>query len=401
MKRTFIFWFECLLISGLPFLTRAQTDTLPLTNKDALYDRPFVYAAQGGAFSASIGGYLEANTNYFSEDGVREGLSLEMRRFNIFLFATLRERIRFISELEFEHGTEEIALETAVLDFELHPGLVLRGGVVLVPLGYFNQNHDSPKWEFIERPLVSTNLIPSTYSDLGFGLHGKLPMNDWTWSYELYLLNGLQDGVVANEQGRTFLGGGKSERRFEEDNNGSPALSGRMAFTRRGLGEVGLSSYWGWYNTYRADGLTLDERRALWVGALDFSLQLGKLRLLSELAYVRLNVPEAMQPFSGAEQLGGHLDLKYPLWEGRLFNWEGVALWGVLRAEAVDYNLGRFEEMNAKKRDDVLAFVPGLSLRFSGQTLLRFNYRLERHTDLFGNPPLKRAGFQFGLASYF
>ncbi len=401
MKPTFISWFECLMLLSVPFLGIAQTDTLPLTNKDALYDRPFVHAAQLGAFSTSLGGYLEANSNYFSEDGVSEGLSLEMRRFNIFLFATLRERIRFISELEFEHGTNEIELETALLDFELHPGLVFRAGVVLVPLGYFNQNHDSPKWEFVERPLVSTNIIPSTYSDLGFGIHGKLPLNDWTWSYELYLLNGLQEGVVANEEGRTFLGAGKSERRFEEDNNGSLALSGRMAFTRRGFGEVGLSTYWGWYNTYRADGLTLDSRRALWVGALDYSLQLGKLRFLGEAAYVRLDVPEGVQPFSGEAQWGTHLDLKYPLWQGKLFNWEGVALWAVLRGEAVDYNLGRFEEINAKKRDEVLALVPGLSLRFSEQTLLRFNYRLERHTDLFGNPPVKRAGFQFGLASYF
>ena len=110
MKPIFIL---LLLSMTSQWLAAQDVDTLNLTNKDAVYQRPFIYEEQRSNLSAAVGGYLEANTNYFSTDGISEGYSMEMRRFNIFLYSTIKERIKFISELEFGHGTEEIELETA------------------------------------------------------------------------------------------------------------------------------------------------------------------------------------------------------------------------------------------------------------------------------------------------
>ncbi len=95
-------------------------------NQDAIYNRPFI---QLGRSTTAVGGYLEANTNYFVTDGIPEGFSMEMRRFNIFLYSAISNRIRFLSELEFEHGTEEISLETALLDFQLNQALEFRAGI--------------------------------------------------------------------------------------------------------------------------------------------------------------------------------------------------------------------------------------------------------------------------------
>ena len=144
---------------------------------------------------------------------------MELRRFNIFLYSTIIPRVRFISELEFEHGTEEISLETALLDFEINSALVLRGGILLVPIGRFNQNHDGPQWEIIDRPLVSTHIIPSTYSDVGFGANGKFFTGSMIFTYDAYLLNGLGSGVIGNATGRTDLQSGKSPEMFGEDEN--------------------------------------------------------------------------------------------------------------------------------------------------------------------------------------
>ena len=109
-KSLFIF----LLLTLIPLMINAQ-DTLSIfTNKDAIYSRPFLYQAKIGQGKTAIGGYLEGNTNYFSTDGISEGFSMELRRFNIFLSSEIIQGIRFLSELEFEHGTEEIALETAI-----------------------------------------------------------------------------------------------------------------------------------------------------------------------------------------------------------------------------------------------------------------------------------------------
>jgi hypothetical protein len=46
---------------------------------------------------------------------------------------------------------EEITLETAILDFEIHELLTLRAGVILSPLGRFNLAHDSPANDLVER----------------------------------------------------------------------------------------------------------------------------------------------------------------------------------------------------------------------------------------------------------
>ena len=380
-------------------LAAQQNDTLP--NKDAIFHRPFILEGERGNLTAAVGGYLEANTNYFATDGVSEGFSMEMRRFNIFLYSTLMERIKFISELEFEHGAEEIALETALLDFEVMPELVFRAGIVLVPLGYFNQNHDSPKWDFIDRPLVSTTLIPATYSDVGFGLHGTVSLGGASLTYETCLLNGLQDGILANEQGRTFLPGGKNEERFGEDNNGSPSVAGRIALKKRKLGEVGISSFAGYFNTFKVDGLTIDEKRKVVVLALDYNFSIQKLKVLGEAALVRVDVPEALGQAFGKKQWGIHADLIYPVWKGNLLKWKDLQLNAAFRFEWVDYNVGEFDETGKNIGDDVAAIVPGISLRFSPSTLLRVNYRYRWDTDLAGNPPARTAGFQFGFASYF
>ena len=43
-----------------------------------------------------------------------------------------------------------------MIDFEVHPALNFRGGIILSPLGRFNLAHDSPANELTDRPLVST-----------------------------------------------------------------------------------------------------------------------------------------------------------------------------------------------------------------------------------------------------
>ncbi|MEP1780088.1 hypothetical protein, partial [Reichenbachiella sp.] len=319
----------------------------------------------------------------------------------IFLFASVHERIKFISELEFEHGTEEIALETALLDFEIHPALVFRMGILLPPVGYFNQNHDGPKWEFINRPLVSTNVIPSTLSEMGMGFYGKVPVGKHKMTYELYLTNGLQDGIIANTENRTFFGAGKSEEMFAEDNNGVPAISGRLAFNAFGLGEFGLSGYTGIYNEFEIEGETVEDKRRASLWALDYNFRIAQLQLIGETAWASVDIPEAYGQQFGTKQFGTHLDIIYPIFRRDLLGWKDVTLNLINRLEYVDYNIDDFEETNTNIYDQIYAIVPGLSLRFSSNTLLKFNYRRHWERDFLGNPVSKTAGVQFGFASYF
>src|SRR3546814_17049033 len=110
----------------------------------------------------------------------------------------MRNRIKFLSEIELEEGGREINIEFASVDVEFHPLLNLRGGVIMNPIGSFNQNHDGPKWEFISRPISATTIIPATWSTVGFGLYGKYGRNNWVWAYEAYLTNGLDRKSVVS-----------------------------------------------------------------------------------------------------------------------------------------------------------------------------------------------------------
>jgi len=366
---------------------------------NSVYQRPFILGNL--AAKTAIGGYFEGNSNYFSEDGVSEGFSLEARRFNLFLYSSIHPQIKFFTELEFEHGTEEIALETALLDYLFDPLLVLRGGIIVIPIGYFNQSHDSPKWDFVERPLVSTQIIPSTLSEVGFGLYGKKHIKALTINYDTYLSNGLQDGVVGNAEGRTFLQAGKNEEMIEEDNNGSPAFSGRVGVGYSHWGRVGMSLYHAIYNQYRIEGITVGNKRGVSIYAADFQLRIKKLLLQGEGAYNKIEVPPSLPEIYGIRQWGFYTEVLYPLWEGVLYRWEGTALNLLFRMEAIDYNyILNFAATGDKIYDETWAAAGGLSLRLSPDNVIKFNYRYHWITDAVGNPS-RLGGFQFGMATYF
>lgn len=379
---------------------RDSTDARSGTG-DGVYDRPFVARAEAAGARAAVGGYAEGVAGYFRDAGVPEPFSMELRRFNLFLFSALSPRIRFLSELEFEHGTEEITLETALLDVEVSPSLVLRGGIVLPPVGYFNQNHDGPRWNLVDRPLVSTELVPSTLSEVGFGAHGELFPGELVVSYDLYLTNGLDEGVLLNERGRTHLPSGKSERQFAADANGSPAVSARLALARPAGGELGVSVYTARYNVDTEEGDRVDDPRRLTLWALDAGGELGPVQVRTEWALATVEVPPDLSELAGDRQWGAHLDLGLPIWRPDVAGWDDAVVALDLRLEHVDWNVGRFRDTGRSIGDEVTAVVPGISFRPVPGTVVRLNHRREWWRDFLANPREPRAGWQIGVATYF
>jgi hypothetical protein len=368
---------------------------------DAVYNRPFLTA---GKLPVAIGGYLEANTQYEVTDGISEGFSFQFRRLSIFLSSTIAKKIKFLTEIEFEDGTKEINIEYASMDIELHPLFNLRGGIILNPIGSFNQNHDGPKWDFVDRPISSTTIIPATLSNAGFGLHGKYFSHHWILGYEAYLTNGFDDKIISNTDNRTSLAAGKSNpEKFEESNSGLPMFTGKIALRNRQIGELGFSYMTGVYNHWQEDGLILDKKRNATVVAVDFSTsQLkNRLNITAEAAKVYVDVPETYSQTYGTQQFGGFIDLTATIFQHKMLDWENAKINLVLRAEYADYNQGKFKETGGNIADDIWAIVPGIAFRPVGATVLRFNYRYEWQRDLLGNPPAKTGIIQFGFSSYF
>lgn len=383
-------------------LRRVPKDTsTQQLNMDAVYNRPFL---QIGKLPVALGGYAEANYQYLSEDGISEGHQFQMRRLTLFVSSSIYKRIKFLSEIEFEDGTKEINIEFASIDFEFAPLLNLRGGIVMNPIGAFNQNHDGPKWEFVDRPISATQMLPATWSNVGFGLFGKKFTNNWVFGYEVYLTNGFDDKIIANSENKTFLPASKENPdRFEESFNGCPLLTGKIALRNGKVGELGLSYMGGIYNKFKDDGLTLDKKRRVNVFAIDFNTILPKIKtyINGEWAWVNVDVPETFTEQFGQKQQGGFIDFVQPVLQRSMFGFEKAVLNVALRLEYVDWNKGKFKSTGGNIADDVFSIVPAISWRPTAQTVIRFNYRHNWQQDILGNPRSKLAGFQFGISTYF
>lgn len=378
----------------------SRTDSLKL-NMDAVYDRPMI---KPGRLPVSLGGYIEANYQHLSVDGNSEGHQFQMRRLTLFMASSISKRIKFLTEIEFEDGTKEINIEFASIDFEFSPLLNFRGGVIMNPIGAFNQNHDGPKWEFVDRPISATQMLPATWSNAGFGVFGKKYSNDWVYAYEVYLSNGFDENIINNTENKTFLPATKAnEDRFEESFNGNMLTTAKFALRNKRHGEIGLSFMGGVYNKHKEDGLFLDHKRRADVLAVDFNttLPITNTFLNGEWAWVSVDVPATFTEQFGSKQQGGFLDIVQPVYRKPVFGFENSVLNMSLRLEYVDWNKGKFKSTGGNISDHVFSIVPSISFRPTPQTVLRLNYRRNWQTDLLGNPASKMAAYQFGISSYF
>ncbi len=383
-------------------LKRFPKDTVNRTmNMDAVYNRPFIGI---GKLPVSLGGYMEANWQHLSTDGVSEGHQFQFRRVTLFISSTIGKRLKFLSEIEFEEGGKEIAVEFAALDIELHPLLNLRGGMILNPIGAFNQNHDGPKWEFTDRPIAATQMLPATWSNAGFGLYGKQYNKDWMFGYEAYLSGSFDNSIIDNPENKTFLPEAKNNaERFEEINSGLPLFTGKIAVKNNRVGELGLSYMGGVYNKFENDGIQIDDKRRVDVFAVDFNSTLPKLKtcITGEWAWIKVNVPNTYTQQYGNTQQGGFIDIVQPVLKKKIFGWEKATLNLACRLEYVDWNVGKFSSTGGNIAEDLWSIMPAISFRPTGQTVLRLNYRYQQQKDLLGNPPAKTGGFSFGLSTYF
>ena len=386
-----------------PLLLKTKTvDTSKQTlNMDAIYGRPFTAV---GKLPVAVGGDMEANWQYMGKDGVSEGHQFQFRRMTLFVASTIGKKIKFLSEIEFEPAEKEIAVEFAALDFELHPLLNLRGGMIVNPIGAFNQNHDGPKWEFTDRPIAMTQMLPATWSNAGFGIYGKYYQKDWMFGYELYASSGFDNSIIANKENKTFLPAAKANaERFEEIASGEPLITGKIAVRHQKVGEIGLSYMGGIYNKWKEDGIVIDDKRALRVFALDFNTTIPVLNtfITGEWAWINVDVPKTYMQQFGSKQQGGFVDIVQPVLKRNILGWQNATLNLACRLEYVDWNRGKFIETGENIADELWSVMPGISFRPKAQTVLRLNYRIQGQKDLLGNPSVRSAALQFGISTYF
>lgn len=178
---------------------------------------------------------------HYNKSSLQDG-ELDFHRFVLLITHQFSDRIRFVSELELEHAlieslepSGELELEQAYVDFLLDRRFNVRAGMLLMPVGIVNERHEPPMFYGVERPLVDTVIIPTTWFEVGAGVHGELGRG---WRYRTYLTSPLNAAEFSADEGVR-----PGRQRGNRTNAGRMAATGRLEYVAiRGL-TVG-TSFW-------------------------------------------------------------------------------------------------------------------------------------------------------------
>jgi len=189
------------------------------------------------------------------------------------------------SEIEFEHGGPEAAVEieeeeTGEYETEVERGgevaleqfwiqkswssaLNLRMGHIIVPVGLTNQYHLPTEFFTVYRPEGESTILPCTWHQTGISLWGRLP----EWRYEVQFLAGLEADLF--DAKGWINGGSASPYEFDIANKYAAAL--RIDnYSVPGL-RIGVSGYYGQTagNSLKQDKYS-DVKGHLMIGTVDF-----------------------------------------------------------------------------------------------------------------------------------
>lgn len=209
------------------------------------------------------------------------------------------------SEIEFEHGgTEsaveieeeetgeyeseierggEVALEQFWLQKSFSPALNLRIGHMVVPVGATNAYHMPTEFFTVYRPEGENTILPCTWHETGIGLWGKLP----NWRYEVMGIAGLDADRFNNKD--WIHGGAGSPYEFKMATNYACAMRVDN-YSVRNL-RLSLSGYVGTSgrNTLNATNKYDHIKGLVCIGAFDFQYANPQLILRGNVDYGHLS----------------------------------------------------------------------------------------------------------------
>ena len=230
-----------------------------------------------------LSGYMDFHVNKFeNEDAI-----VDFHRFVLLFSHTFTPRIRFVGELELEHAfveslepSGELELEQAYLDFLIHRRYNIRAGMLLMPVGIINERHEPPVYNGVERPLVDTVIIPTTWFETGAGVHGEFSGG---WRYRAYVtapLNALEFSADEGIRGGRQKGSAASAP--------SASVTGRLEYL--GLPDLTLGASF-WNGRGHVFGTLLDT--GVRVLEADARYQRNRLELRGQVA--RVAIPNAAE----------------------------------------------------------------------------------------------------------
>ncbi len=150
----------------------------------------------------TVGGYASAHYNNLKGSGdAKDKEEIDLHRVVLFLGHEFNDRIRFFSEIEFEHAIAgegqvgEVEVEQAYLEMDFNQYISAKAGVYMVPVGILNETHEPNTFYGVERNPVETNIIPTTWWVAGVASSGEIAPG---WGYDIGIHEGLYSSATTN-----------------------------------------------------------------------------------------------------------------------------------------------------------------------------------------------------------
>lgn len=253
-----------------------------------------------------FGGYGEMH--YTNLDvGDTDDIELDFHRFVIFYGYDFNDSARFVSEFEVEHiiagdgSRGAVEIEQAYLEFDLNSNMLLKTGVILLPIGIINETHEPPTFYGVERPVIESTIIPTTWWAGGAMFSHRLSSGV---SYDLMISEGLQ----TDETDPFNLKAGKQKTSFASAHD--LAVTGRIKYT--GVSGLELAAYAQYQPDLDQSAQTSYADAAALVGAHGI-MQLDAFKATA--LYVRWTLDgDAAQAAGRDVQDGYYVELSYKPW---------------------------------------------------------------------------------------
>ena len=137
----------------------------------------------------NIGGYAQIDYNHTgNSENIFNNSTLDVHRFVTFFGYNFNEKTSFFAEIEMEHVVE-LYVEQAFLSHKLNNNITLNTGLMLIPMGIQNLNHEPPTFNGVERTKVDKYIVPTTWREIGIGISGRF--TTLSINYELMAVNGF------------------------------------------------------------------------------------------------------------------------------------------------------------------------------------------------------------------
>lgn len=352
-----------------------------------------------------IGGYGQVDYNQPLAENTKSAGTLDVHRVILFFGYSFDSKWELITEIELEH-VKEVFVEQAYLSYKHNKYINFKGGLLLIPMGYINEYHEPPAFFGVERPLLDSKVVPTTWREIGFGVFGRVP--ELSLKYQLYLVNGFMgyDGS-AKFDGDDAYRGGRQKGAISKINY--PNISSKIELYGIKRMKIGLSGYFGKSQSSLISGLSTSNEAALLQAdssvisirmfGLDASYRHKALQIRTQVIYAFNKNSEEYNPFGsadlGKEIFGYYLEASYNVFSTRKTT---TRLIPFVRYENFDTQFSVDSGISKNPESHRQVWISGINFHPTNGVVLKADYQWIK-TDLIGDPATR--AFNLGIGYMF